>query len=123
MCAEIPVGVPLQVWFASRTRSKPGYDDGDSSATGGAAPHRSSEVDCWNLVSSPGFAVAEISAVEMQDPVTGAFRPQNEGYLKHGPCQALLRTFFAKLSEAYGVTAEYGVSQEIVYLQGELSTE
>ena len=104
------------MWFASRTRCKPGYDEGEGAdGAGGPAPSKNAEVDCWNLVSSPGFAVAEISDVQMQDPVTGAFRPQHEGYLKQGPCQALLKAFLAKL-EAYGVTS---ASREVVYLQGE----
>lgn len=28
--------------------------------------------ECWTLVSTPAFAVAEIQSVEMQDPETGS---------------------------------------------------
>ena len=45
------------------------------------------------LVSTPAFAVDEITAVPMQDAATGAFRPQEDSYLNSGPAPALLRAF------------------------------
>merc|ERR1712150_123714 len=73
------------LWFAARTRSKPGLSD--------AVEH-----DCWTLVSTPKFAVNEIERVPMQDPVTGAFRPQDMSYLRDGPCAQLLAAFERLLS-------------------------
>lgn len=110
--SRLPDGVPDaasfddgDVWFAARTRSKPGY----AAATG---------MDCWTLVSSPGFAVREISITTMQDPETGVFKPQDECYLQNGPCQHLLRSFYAKLQN-YGATKASGFEPKIVYLQGQ----
>ena len=50
---------------------------------------------CDCQVSTPGFAAEEIGSTEMQDPVTGAFRPQETGYLngKDGPSETLLEAF------------------------------
>ena len=73
-------------------------------------------MDCWTLVSSPGFAVREISITTMQDPETGAFKPQDESYLRKIPCQDLLRSFYAKL-ESYGATKASGFEPKIAYLQ------
>jgi len=66
--------------FASRTRSKPGLEDAAS-------------YDCWTLVSTPKYAAAEVERVPMQDPKTGAFRPQEMSYLREGPCNELLEAF------------------------------
>lgn len=68
------------LWFAARTGSKPGLQ--------GAAQY-----DCWTLVSTPKYAAAEIERVPMQDPVTGAFRPQEMSYLREKPCAELLAAF------------------------------
>jgi len=68
------------LWFASRTRSKPGLEDAAS-------------YDCWTLVSTPKYAAAEVERVPMQDPETGAFRPQDMSYLREGPCSELLEAF------------------------------
>jgi len=68
------------LWFASRTRSKPGLEDAAS-------------YDCWTLVSTPKYAAAEVGRVPMQDPKTGAFRPQEMSYLREGPCNELLEAF------------------------------
>lgn len=69
------------VWFAARTRSKPGYSDSFS------AP------DCWTIVSTPGYAAKLISDTPMQDPETGAFIPQSDEYLNTVPGPALLEAF------------------------------
>jgi len=53
------------LWFAARSASKTGL----ANSTGGG-------VECWTLVSTAAYAVAEIERVPMQDPVSGAFRPQ-----------------------------------------------
>ena len=55
-----------------------GYDDTDTKH----AP------DCWTLVSTPGFAFNEIKTTTMQDEATGAFKPQEDGYLNTVPGQA-----------------------------------
>jgi len=68
------------LWFAARARSKPGLAD-----VGG--------LDCWTLVSTPKYAAAEITRVPMQDPETGAFRPQEMDYIREGPSADLLAAF------------------------------
>mmetsp|Transcript_105054 Transcript_105054/g.201647 ORF Transcript_105054/g.201647 Transcript_105054/m.201647 type:complete len:477 (-) Transcript_105054:54-1484(-) len=92
---ERPVNVDLQamsaaddvLWFAARTRSKPGLDE--------ASTH-----DCWTFVSTPKYAAAEVERVPMQDPKTGAFRPQEMHYLREGPCAELLAAFAKLLSRS-----------------------
>ena len=59
-------GKSFPLWFAARSSSKPGL---------GASSHGG---DCWTLVSTPGFAAAEVSRVTMQDEQTGAFKPQED---------------------------------------------
>ena len=99
------------VWFAARTQSKPGL------ASGGAG------CECWTLVSTPGFAVDELRTLPMQDPVTGAFRPQEDGYLNAGPAPALLEAFLAAVaqmrSSSAGATGEALPVPPVVYLQGQ----
>eukprot|EP00928_Gymnodinium_smaydae_P058067 TRINITY_DN41284_c0_g1_i1.p1 TRINITY_DN41284_c0_g1~~TRINITY_DN41284_c0_g1_i1.p1 ORF type:complete len:465 (+),score=76.20 TRINITY_DN41284_c0_g1_i1:44-1438(+) len=68
------------LWFAARTASKPGLKD-------------VAQFDCWTFVSTPKYAAAEIERVPMQDPVTGAFRPQDMSYLREGPSATLLAAF------------------------------
>lgn len=74
------------LWFASRTRSKPGLAN-------------AAKYDCWTLVSTPKYAAAEIERVPMQDPKTGAFRPQDMSYLRDGPCAELLAAFERLLTQ------------------------
>merc|ERR1719261_736199 len=74
-----------ELWFAARTRSKPGY--AAECESGGPPPP-----DCWTLVSTPGFAVAEITETPMQS-ATGEFRPQENSYLNSGPGPKLLAAF------------------------------
>ena len=53
--------------------------------------------ECWTLVSTERYAVAEISRVPMQDAATGAFIPQSREYLEGegGPARTMLRAFTA----------------------------
>lgn len=77
------------VWFAARgpdqkcprTSQQQSQQDAD---TGAAGRH-----ECWTLVSTPAFAAAEIQATQMQDPETGAFRPQ-ENRCEHTPAVCAL---------------------------------
>ena len=93
-------GVP--VWWASRTQSKPGLESGAA--------------ECWTLVSTPAFAVDEITAVPMQDAATGAFRPQEDSYLNSGPAPALLRAFTDAVAHLRPAEAPL---PRVVYLQGQ----
>ena len=79
------------LWFAAKSASKRGL----------ACPAASSE--CWTLVSTPAYAVDEITRVPMQDPSTGEFRPQDPAYLQshNGPAQTLLRSF-AEVGPSHG---------------------
>ena len=70
------------LWFAARTTSKPGFGEHGREICG----------DCWTLVCTPAYAAAEISRVPMQDPKTGAFRPQSPSSLE-APARALLAAF------------------------------
>ncbi len=72
---------PSPVWFAARTASKPGL-------SGSTHGH-----DCWTLISTPTYAASEIARVTMQDPTTGAFRPQEDSYLNSEPGPLLYRSF------------------------------
>lgn len=94
-------GDSCSLWYAARSGSKPGLG-----AEG--AP------DCWTLVSTPAFAAAEISGTQMQDPATGAFRPQEDSYLNGagGPAEALLDTFLAAVGRSNSPPAR-------MYLQGQ----
>jgi hypothetical protein len=73
------------LWWAARTQSKPGLQ------------HSSASTSCetWTLISTPRFALAEIQAEPMRDAATGAFKPQEGGYLNGagGPSSALLAAF------------------------------
>ena len=90
------------VWWASRTQSKPGLESGAA--------------ECWTLVSTPAFAVDEITAVPMQDAATGAFRPQEDSYLNSGPAPALLRAFTDAVAHLRPAEAPL---ERVVYLQGQ----
>eukprot|EP00802_Teleaulax_amphioxeia_P005418 Tamp_05422.p1 GENE.Tamp_05422~~Tamp_05422.p1 ORF type:complete len:477 (+),score=89.84 Tamp_05422:53-1483(+) len=92
------------LWFAARSVSKQGLHP--------QAPGQGGE--CWTLVSSPAYAVAEIERVPMQDPVTGAFRPQEDEYLQSedGPAKTLLRAFAAALAPSL----EAGKLPEVLYM-------
>jgi hypothetical protein len=78
------------LWWAARNNSKPGLRDSG----------KDSGSESWTLISTPQYALAEISAVPMQDPVTGAFRPQEDCYLNGagGPCHVLLAEFTSAIA-------------------------
>lgn len=71
--------------WAARSGSKPGIPSTGAAAGGG--------VESWTLVSTPGFAAAEIARVPMQNTATGAFIPQSNDYLNTEPGPALLEAF------------------------------
>jgi predicted NAD/FAD-dependent oxidoreductase len=73
------VGGKSDLWFAARSQSKPGIPQGGS--------------ECWTLISTPSFAVTQIKETNMRDPVTGAFRPQENNYLNSIPGPALFDAF------------------------------
>jgi hypothetical protein len=84
------------LWWAARNNSKPGVHNNDAGS------------ESWTLISTPLYALAEIQAVPMQDAATGAFKPQEDGYLNGagGPCHALLAEF--KSAAATLVTGQSG---------------
>jgi predicted NAD/FAD-dependent oxidoreductase len=92
------------LWWAGKSDSKPGL-------------HECKQCECWTLVSTPRFAVEEITAVPMQDPLTGAFKPQEDSYLNSGPAPALLSAF----AEQVGGLRPAGSPElpRVVYLQGQ----
>ena len=79
------VGKGSILWFAARSQSKPGF------------PHGGAE--CWTLVSTPAFAVQQISETTMRDPATGAFRPQENDYLNSVPGPALFAAFLEAIKQ------------------------
>lgn len=83
------------VWFAARCSSKPGIESPES-------------FDCWTLVSSPKFAVTEISSTTMQDEVDTTatsgvkrtvFKPQENAYLNNGPALTMVNTFLTRMGK------------------------
>lgn len=86
------------LWFAARCTSKSGMSGLESP-------------DCWTLVSTPSFAVNEISCTTMQDDVgvtatsSGAtktvFKPQENAYLNEGPALDLVNSFLRHMQEGY----------------------
>ena len=95
------------LWFAARTQSKPGLD-----GSGGGA-------ECWTLISTPKFATDEIKDEPMQDATTGAFKPQDDGYLNNGPAPALLRAFLTQTAPLRPAAAAGTPTPAVVYLQGQ----
>lgn len=115
------------LWWAARNNSKPGLRNNDAGS------------ESWTLISTPRYALAEIQAVPMQHPATGAFKPQEDGYLNGagGPCHVLLAEFksaAARLvagqsSKCSGMTSssEAGAlpnhdcltAAQVVYMQGQ----
>jgi hypothetical protein len=92
------------LWFAALSDSKPGFPKG----VGGA--------ECWTLVSTPSFAVDEIKETNMRDPVTGAFRPQENDYLNSVPGPALRDAFFDLVGPYLG---DSPLPPQTVYLQAQ----
>jgi predicted NAD/FAD-dependent oxidoreductase len=93
------------LWWATRTQSKPGLEDSGEGR------------ECWTLISTPGFAVDEITSVPMQDAKTGAFRPQEDGYLNSGPAPALVREFLEQVDHLRPQPGSPTPAQ--LYLQGQ----
>ena len=72
-----------------------------------ATTSQQQQVECWTLISTPQFAIDEITHEPMQDGKTGAFKPQDDGYLNSGPAPALLKAFesaIVKLRQQQGQT-------------------
>jgi predicted NAD/FAD-dependent oxidoreductase len=99
------------LWFAACSQSKPGMADHPDAA------------ECWTLVGTPQFAVSEIKDTSMQDPVTGAFLPQENGYLNTIPGPALFQAFVDAVQPSLTAAAagETGVAvvPETTYLQAQ----
>jgi len=95
------------LWFAARSDSKPGFP-----VVGGGC-------ECWTLVSTPSFAVDEIRDTTMRDPVTGAFRPQENDYLNTVPGPALKEAFFEFVRPYLEEDAQALLDQPLVYLQAQ----
>lgn len=85
------------LWFAARCSSKPGM-------------HGPGSMDCWTLVSTPSFAVTEISSETMQgnnisfldgkEEKKIVFKPQENDYLNTGPAKSLVNTFLMHTEKA-----------------------
>ena len=85
------------LWFAARCSSKPGM-------------HGPESMDCWTLVSTPSFAVTEISSETMQGDNISlldgreekkiVFKPQENEYLNNGPARTLVNTFLIQTDKA-----------------------
>ena len=86
------------LWFAARCSSKPGM-------------HGPESMDCWTLVSTPAFAVSEISVETMQgnnnislldgkEDKKIVFKPQENEYLNNGPARSLSNTFLDQTEKA-----------------------
>eukprot|EP00929_Paragymnodinium_shiwhaense_P095153 TRINITY_DN56115_c0_g1_i1.p1 TRINITY_DN56115_c0_g1~~TRINITY_DN56115_c0_g1_i1.p1 ORF type:complete len:444 (-),score=76.48 TRINITY_DN56115_c0_g1_i1:200-1531(-) len=86
------------LWFAARTRSKPGYREVQDGP------------DCWTLLSTPAYAVHEITETPMQ-AADGAFRPQENSYLNtgKGPGPTLVERFQTLM----------GSDSKVLYIQGQ----
>jgi hypothetical protein len=102
------------LWFAAQSNSKPGFE---SSSDG---------IQCWTLVSSPAFAVDEISLTTMQGisqspsgenvPV---FKPQENSYLnaESGPAARLVQLFLAHIMSHPSLAG--GALPKVVSMQGQ----
>jgi hypothetical protein len=85
------------LWFAVRCSSKPGM-------------HGPGSMDCWTLVSTPSFAVTEISSETMQGDNISlldgkeekkiVFKPQENEYLNNGPAKSMVNTFLIQTERA-----------------------
>jgi predicted NAD/FAD-dependent oxidoreductase len=95
------------LWFAARSHSKPGFGIEQSN----------NAAECWTLISTPAFAVDQISATEMRDPITGAFRPQENSYLNSVPGPALFAAFQNAIKPH--LKDSDALSPEAVYLQAQ----
>ena len=91
------------LWFAACSQSKPGF--------AGAA-------ECWTLISTPAYAVQQIQETTMQDPVTGAFLPQEDGYLNAVPGPALLAAFLKAIQPALQAAGQ-STTPQATYVQAQ----
>jgi len=91
------------LWFAACSQSKPGFPVGAA--------------ECWTLISTPAFAVEQIQETPMQDPVTGAFRPQENDYLNKVPGPLLWNAFCEAIRPSLEQTKQE--MPEAVYLQAQ----
>jgi predicted NAD/FAD-dependent oxidoreductase len=91
------------LWFAACSQSKAGFPVGAA--------------ECWTLVSTPNFAVQEIEETAMQDPVTGAFRPQENNYLNTIPGPKLFSAFMNAVKPSLEAAGQ--ALPEAVYLQAQ----
>ena len=66
------------VWFASRTNSKPGFQN---------------NIESWTIISTPEYGVRKITETPMQDLKTGVFIPQSSDYLLHIPAPEMCNEF------------------------------
>ena len=71
------------LWFAARSQSKPGFPQSINNL----------QHECWTLISTPAYAVDQITKVPMRDPITGAFLPQDNDYLNSIPGPDLFQAF------------------------------
>mmetsp|Transcript_28349 Transcript_28349/g.27168 ORF Transcript_28349/g.27168 Transcript_28349/m.27168 type:complete len:500 (-) Transcript_28349:66-1565(-) len=111
------------LWFAAKNSSKSGFI--------------SNNFECWTLVSTPEFAVKEISMTTMQDKAinvsgikTNVFKPQENKYLNNGPALDLVLTFLNEIkkvkkniqdikNETDNNNENENENPEIKYLQGQ----
>ncbi len=71
------------LWFAACSQSKPGFtSDGP---------------ECWTLISTPSYALQEISQTSMRDKKTGAFKTQENDYLNTVPGPTLYKAFLQSI--------------------------
>ena len=96
------------LWWAARSSSKPGFPQKGHGAA-----------ECWTLVSTPAYAVAEITRVPMQDE-RGVFIPQSDKYLngEAGPGHDLLAAFQRALAPKL-LAAGVERFPEVVYMQAQ----
>jgi len=80
------------LWFAGRTSSKPGMvDDDNNNNNNDKGTTAASVVDCWTLISTPEYALQEITETPMQAK-DGTFLPQTHDVLS--VCAADLERIF-----------------------------
>jgi predicted NAD/FAD-dependent oxidoreductase len=99
------------LWFASKTNSKPGFDNKDDNNV--------AIKECWMLVSTPEYAMDQIEETPMQDPKTGEFVPQSKDYLTTVPGPALLEAFMSNLQSQSSTTTESAALPKPCYMNAQ----
>ncbi|KAG7351830.1 NADP-binding Rossmann-like domain containing protein [Nitzschia inconspicua] len=96
------------LWFAAKSKSKPGFPSDDNH-------------ECWTLISTPSYAVQQVKETTMRDPVTGEFQPQESDYLNSIPGPALVEAFFDVVRAQIATTHSDNKFEppNIVYLQAQ----